>query len=70
MLHLGFVKFLGQYAFDQGGLARKVGVKGLFAHPHVGGEIVHDDIFEAVSPELAPSDEWDALSDWIEIEGW
>lgn len=62
---LGFVEFPGQYAFDQGRLAGKVGIERFLAHPDFGGEIVHGNIFETVSHEMVASGGEDAVSDWI-----
>jgi len=44
---LGCRRVFGSYAFDQGRLARKVAYRVFFAH-HLGGQLVHGDIFETV----------------------
>ena len=46
-----------------------MGIESFFAHSHLGGEIVHGDIFEAMGHEMVACAGEDAVSDWIKIRG-
>src|SRR5205814_4102853 len=51
-IFLDTAELVQEHGFEQGGLAREMGVDGLLAHPQSLGEVVHRDAAKAVGQEV------------------